>query len=156
MVELVPMTVDEFEMYLQYSIQEYAQDRVKGGLWNENEALQEAEQQYQQLLPQNLETPEHYLSMIVDEKQKKNVGVLWFGLHEQASEQQAFVYDVVIFEEFRRRGYARQAMQLLEERAADLGADSISLHVLGHNQAARELYEKLDYTVTNINMRKKL
>jgi ribosomal protein S18 acetylase RimI-like enzyme len=82
--------------------------------------------------------------------------VLWFALRSRAGQQQAFVCDVVIFEEFRRRGYARRAFELLEGRARELGATSIGLHVFGHNGAARQLYEKLGFVATNILMVKKL
>ncbi len=156
MITLVPMTEDEFQMYQEYSIQDYAQEHVKGGRWNEEEALREATREYQQLLPQGLLTPKQYLFMIVNEQLSKNVGILWFALRDQAGQQQAFVYDVEIFEEFRRRGYASQAFQLLEKQATELGATAIGLHVFGHNVAAREMYEKLGYVTTNIQMVKKL
>lgn len=156
MITFVPMTEDEFQLYLEYSIQDYAQDHVKGGHWTEEEALDKSRQEYQQYLPQGLHTPKHYLWMVVDQQLAKKVGVLWFALREQAGEQQAFIYDGKIFEEFRRRGYATQVFQLLEERAAEIGATSVSLHVFGHNSAAREVYEKLGYVATSITMVKKL
>ena len=156
MTTLVPMNEDEFQMYLEYSIQDYAQENVKAGNWSEEEALEEATRQYQQLLPQGLQTPKNFLFMIADEELGKDVGILWFALRGQGGEQMAFVYDVRIFEEFRRRGYASQAFQLLEERAAELGASSIGLHVFGHNTAAREMYSKLGYLETNVQMVKQL
>ena len=156
MTILIPMTEDEFQMYLEYHIQDYAQEHVKSGRWSEEEALEKSAEEYQQLLPQGLQTPNNHLFMVVDEQQEKNVGTLWFALQERAGQQQAFVYNVEIFEEFRRRGYASHAFQLLEERVAELGATSIGLHVFGHNRAAREMYEKLGYVATNINMVKKL
>jgi ribosomal protein S18 acetylase RimI-like enzyme len=156
MIELVPMNELEFEMYLQYSIQEYAQDQARDGHVSEDEARQEAEQQYQQLLPLGLQTPAHSLCMIVDGRHAKNVGVLWFDQREQESGQQIFVNDLVIFEEFRRRGYAKQAMQHLEKQAADQGAASIGLRVFGQNESARILYEKLKYTISSMNMSKNL
>lgn len=152
MIKLAPMTELEFEMYLQYNIQEYAQDQAQSGRESEDEGVHDAEQQYHQLLPQGLQTPGHALFMIVDEEQNKSIGVLWFDQREQ----QIFVNDIVIFEEFRRRGYARQTMQHLEKQAAELGATSIGLRVFGHNEAARILYEKLNYTVEHINMSKSL
>lgn len=156
MITLMPMTEDDFQMYLEYSIREYAQDHMKSGIWNEEAALQEAEQMYQHLLPQGLQTPQQYLYMVVDEQIARNVGVIWFALREQGGEQQAFIYDGKVFEEFRRRGYATQVFQLLEEQAATLGATAVSLHVFGHNTAARVVYEKLGYVATSITMVKKL
>jgi RimJ/RimL family protein N-acetyltransferase len=156
MVALIPMTENEYQMYVEQSLQEYAQENVRAGRWSQAEALQQAKQELQKILPQGFHSPGHYLSMIVDEQLEKRVGVLWFALRTQAGQQQAFVYDVVIFEAFRRHGYATRAFQLLEERARQLGAISIGLHVFGHNFASREMYEKLGYVATNIQMVKKL
>src|SRR5436305_519046 len=103
MVELVPMTEDEFQMYLQYSVQSYAQDHIKSGRWSEAEAQQKAEEEFQRYLAQGLQTPAHYLTMIFDVALEKNVGILWFALNERAGQQQAFVYDIEIFQEFRCR-----------------------------------------------------
>src|SRR6266851_490585 len=65
-------------------------------------------------------------------------------------------FNIVIFEAFRRQRYGTQALQALEERARQLGLASISLHVFGHNHAARATYEKLGYATTNVMMRKML
>lgn len=156
MVELIPMTENEYQIYMEQSIREYAQEHVRAGQWSEEEALHQAEQELHKTLPQGLHSPDHYLYMIVDEQLEKRVGVLWFALRAQASKPQVFVYDVMIFEQFRRHGYATQAFQLLEERAQFLNATSICLHVFGHNFAAREMYEKLGYVTTNILMLKRL
>lgn len=154
MVKLVPMNELEFEMYLQYSIQEYAQEQEKSGRASEDEGAREAEQQYQQLLPQGLQTPDHTLCLIVDEGRHQNVGVLWFDQRVQEDERQVCINDIVIFEEFRQRGYAKRAMQQLEMQAAELGATSVSLRVFEPNAAMRILYERLKYMVANMDMSK--
>jgi ribosomal protein S18 acetylase RimI-like enzyme len=68
----------------------------------------------------------------------------------------AFVYDFLIYEEFRRRGYGKQAMLALEATVKELGIDKIALHVYAHNRVARVLYEKAGYEITGISMTKKL
>jgi RimJ/RimL family protein N-acetyltransferase len=156
MIELVAMNELEFEMYLAYSIQEYAQDQAQSGRVSEDEAQQEAEQQYQQFLPQGLQTPEHTLCMIVDPGQGKNVGVLWFDQRTQEKGQQIFINDIMIFEEFRRSGYAKRALQQLEKQARELGATSIGLRIFGQSETARILYEKLKYTVADMYAHKNL
>jgi ribosomal protein S18 acetylase RimI-like enzyme len=47
-------------------------------------------------------------------------------------------------------------MTWLEEKANEMGLAEIGLHVLGNNLVARGLYEKMGYTVTNLDMTKKL
>jgi ribosomal protein S18 acetylase RimI-like enzyme len=66
------------------------------------------------------------------------------------------VYDVRIDEAFQRRGYATQAFQKLETLVRDMGMSAISLHVFGHNTAARALYEKLGFATTNVMMSKQI
>jgi ribosomal protein S18 acetylase RimI-like enzyme len=44
----------------------------------------------------------------------------------------------------------------LEELARGMGIREVALHVFGHNHAARALYEKAGYEITNINMTRTL
>jgi len=45
-------------------------------------------------------------------------------------------------------------MKEIEIFAKSIGLKSIGLHVFGHNKLARDLYKKLGYVETNINMKK--
>lgn len=47
-------------------------------------------------------------------------------------------------------------MLLLEEKVKKLGLKHIGLHVFGHNTAAVQLYNSLDYDTTSIMMEKAL
>jgi ribosomal protein S18 acetylase RimI-like enzyme len=60
----------------------------------------------------------------------------------------------MVHERFRRRGYASRILELVEDKARELGAGKVELHVFGHNLGARALYEKLGYTATSIVMAK--
>jgi RimJ/RimL family protein N-acetyltransferase len=68
----------------------------------------------------------------------------------------AFIYDIEIYEPFRRRGYASQALLAAEDKARELGLKAIALHVFGYNTGARALYDKLGYRVTDLTMAKDL
>ena len=83
------------------------------------------------------------------------VGMLWFAV-EETRPTAAFIYDFSVGETYRGKGYGREALLALENRAKALGVRSISLHVFGHNRIARALNEKLGYETTNINMTKRL
>ncbi|HEX9095919.1 MAG TPA: GNAT family N-acetyltransferase, partial [Candidatus Dormibacteraeota bacterium] len=82
-------------------------------------------------------------------------GMIWLGVVQKPTPS-AFIYNIEIYPQFRRRGYAEQAMLKLEEEVRRLGLEAIRLHVFGHNTAARPLYEKLGYLPTNIQMLKRL
>jgi RimJ/RimL family protein N-acetyltransferase len=156
MIGLVPMTEADFQTYCDGAISEYAEEHVRGGRWSEEEAYEQARRQYQELLPQGLATANHFLYTLTHTSTQTPVGRLWFALQPQAGKQVAFIYDIAIEPAFRRKGYATQAFEALEQEVRTLGVQQIRLHVFGHNHEARALYEKLGFVATNVMMAKSL
>jgi ribosomal protein S18 acetylase RimI-like enzyme len=154
-VELVAMTQEQYESWLPRAISDYANEHIVTGRWSTQEAEENSRAEFLRLLPQGLATPEHVLWSITRRSDRQPVGVLWIQAM-QKPKPIAFIYNIEIFAEFRRRGHAEQAMRLLEEEARRRGLEGIRLHVFGHNSAARPLYEKLGYVPTNIQMLKRL
>ena len=154
MVTLRGMTEEEFQAFLARSIPEYAAEKVKAGNWTPDEALERSREEHVTLLPQGLATPNHHLYTI--EQAGKPVGRLWLSVDQHIAGGAGFIYDLFVDEPFRRRGIASEAMRLLEKEALGLGVRSLALHVFGTNLAARALYQKLGYEITNINMAKDL
>jgi RimJ/RimL family protein N-acetyltransferase len=154
MIRFDPLTEPEYESFLAQSIEEYADDHTRSGRWRPEEALEASRAEYARLLPEGLSTPDHFLRSIVDAGSGEPVGIIWYWLNR--GHKRVFLYDIRIDEPYRRRGHAIQAMQLLENKAQELGADAIGLHVFGHNHAARALYEKLGYDISNLIMTKQL
>ncbi len=156
MVRLVPMSQAEFEKYLEHVVPDYAQEHVRTGNWSAEKALQLAEESFRTLLPDGLDTPNHYLFTIEDETLGKKVGILWLAVEEREGGPRAFVYDVEIDPAYRRQGYGSQALEALEDKVRELGLTRIMLHVFGHNHAARAMYEKLEYETVNLILSKTL
>ena len=156
MLHLRPMDAGAFTRFLARAVPEYAAEKVRSGQWSPEEAQARSEREFQDLLPQGPDTPDNVLYTLHDPHEDADVGVLWYALQRTPHATTAFIYEVEVFEAYRRRGYATQAFTLLETDAAARGATRIGLHVFGHNTAARALYEKLGYHATNINMRKEL
>jgi len=154
MITLRKMNEEEFMAFLARSIPEYASEKVKAGNWNAQEAEERSRQEHAGLLPQGLATPNHHLYTI--EMDGVPTGDMWLAVDERGNQRRGFIYDVYVVEAYRRRGVALAAMLLLEEEAAKLSLHSLGLHVFGYNTAARALYEKQGYEVTNINMSKVL
>src|SRR3954451_10204092 len=113
MVRLEPLTEAEFQAFLEPAIAEYAAEHIRGGRWNQEEALEESRKEYMQLLPDGVHTAKQHLFSIRDDA-GANVGILWFAVREQGGKRSAFIYDVRIDEAFQRRGHATQAFQALE------------------------------------------
>ena len=153
---LSPMRPAIYTSYLESAVAGYAEENVASGRWPKEGALERSRADFQLLLPQGLATPGHYLYEIVAGEGGPTVGFLWFAAEDRHGMRSAFVYDIQIKEEYRRRGHASRAFLALESIVAGLGLPSIGLHVFGHNHAAQALYGQLGYTVTDINMIKPL
>ena len=156
MVRLEPMTETEYQEYIAEGIPQYAQEHVKAGRWSAEEALQRATEEFDEILPDGLQTKNQYFFSIVDEQAATKVGMLWFAVRNRGQKPIAYIFDVIVAENYRHRGYGEQAFRELETKVQDLGIQTISLHVFGHNHAARAMYEKLGYILTNIQMSKTL
>lgn len=156
MARLVPMTASEFEIYLQNAVESYAQEHVSAGNWSPAEALQNSRDEYNQLLPDGVASPKQHLFMIEDSQTGVKVGLIWFAERPQASRPSAFIYDFLIYDEFRKKGYGTQALVALEEKVQELGLEAIALHVFGHNKNAIGLYQKVGYEITDLHMVKRV
>jgi ribosomal protein S18 acetylase RimI-like enzyme len=154
MLRLVPMTESELEVFLEKAVPEYAADRVRAGHWSEEEALERSRQSYAELLPQGVKTKNNYLFRIQLDESGEKIGMIW--MKHEALRPQGFIYEIVLDEAQRGKGYGKQAMLALEKIAKEMGLESIGLHVFTHNTVAVRLYENLGYEVTNQNMTKKL
>jgi ribosomal protein S18 acetylase RimI-like enzyme len=151
-VRLDPMTAAEYGRYLEPAIREYAHEKVISGEWEQHEALDLSRTDHARLLPDGLATHDQLLFTVRDEATEQRVGILWLALRRRGVKVEAYVYDVAIDEEMRGRGYGRATMLACLDAARKLGAETVGLHVFGHNAAARALYASLGFEPTNIRM----
>ncbi|MCL4480899.1 MAG: GNAT family N-acetyltransferase [Candidatus Thermoplasmatota archaeon] len=154
-VGLVPISEEDFRSYLKTQILEYAKEKVKSGNWEEREAFDLSTKSFMNLLPGGRGTFGHSIMSIVDSISKDKVGVLWVEWNNK-EHNASFIWDIIIHDNFRRKGYGSAALKQLEKMAAEKGSSGISLHVFGHNKAAISMYESLGYYATNIIMKKDL
>ncbi len=150
------MSEAAFRQYREELSRDYAQDKVRAGVWSAEEAEDRAARELDELLPEGTTTKGHFLYEVRDESIQATVGNLWLAVLDSSVGRSFWVYDILIHEQFRRQGYGASALGLLEEKARELGAGSVGLHVFGHNDAARALYEKTGYNTTSIVMSKRL
>jgi ribosomal protein S18 acetylase RimI-like enzyme len=156
MVRLEKMAAEDFDAYIEKLTANYAKDNVRSGRWTREEALEKSVSQINSLLPEGIETQNHVFFSIVDEGTGDVVGYIWLHVVPGEGPKKAFIYDLIIFEKFRKRGYGRAALVALEEYAKEKRIASISLHVFAHNAAALSLYRKMGYEVTSMNMKKNI
>lgn len=142
-VEVSPMTPERYSRYAVESEAAFAQDLVDAGRYTMEEAVQESRRQFLDELPQGLDTPGQ--SLFTASFDDVEVGILWIGMRRRDGRPHAFILDIEVAAEHRRKGYGRELMHAAEREAQRLGAGSIGLHVFGFNTGAVSLYHQLGY-----------
>ena len=146
-VTLRPMTT-EFLAYRERLVTEYAQDIFGIGAFADlAAALDASEQSTRELLPDGPDTPGQHLWSAYDGDTA--VGILWIAVDGP----KAYIYDIEVHADQRRRGYGREILDAGALAARDLGAEVLGLNVFGHNDAARALYERAGYVTTERSYR---
>lgn len=156
MIELVEMPRERFPAYRENLVRDYAEDKVRAGVWSPEEASRRSESDVDGLLAEGTDTEGHYLYLLRDNSSADDVGVAWLAVRDSGVGRSLWIYDVEIHGPFRRKGYGTRALRAVEKRAAELGAERVELHVFGHNPGARALYERYGFTTTSIVMSKRL
>jgi len=151
MVKLDPLQQEDFERFLDREIREYAADHIRNGNWSPEGALERSKKEFEHYLPDGIHSKDQYLYSIIDDNGSK-IGVLWV----QVRDQKAFIFDFVIDEAFRGKGYGKQALAAMDEKLLSMNVASVELHVFGDNITAQELYKKAGFQITGIHMNKKL
>ena len=150
---LRPISKTEYDAWLSLAVPAYAEDKVLSKAWPAAGAIERSAQEHVSLLPHGHETPDHHIYSILSESGIV-VGTIWFAIESRGTSQVAYVYNVLVQPEHRRRGHARRAFAALEVEAQRLGAVGIALHVFAHNAAAQALYAQLGFRPTNFNLYK--
>jgi ribosomal protein S18 acetylase RimI-like enzyme len=155
-VRLRALRDDEFDAYVEHTKAWFARQLIGDGVAPE-QAREQADEEMARMLPNRLDSPDQFVFAVEDEDTGERVGDAWLTRRETPLLAPfAFVASIEIAEQFRRRGFAREAMLLLENEARDRGLGRISLNVYGANEAARALYRSLGYAELAITMGKPL
>ncbi|SCG75210.1 GNAT family N-acetyltransferase [Micromonospora coxensis] len=155
-VRLESMTDAQYLDYRERAEDDYADSIAASGTLPRPEARRKAREDHARLLPDGPATPGHHLWRVLDGDDGADVGLLWLHVAQRSDGPHAFVYDIEVHEQARRRGYGRAVMRAAERFCRDRGVVSIALNVFGHNTGARALYEQEGYQVTSVQMRKRL
>lgn len=153
---LVPMTGEEFERFLEITVQEYAEENVQAGYWSARDAVQRSREELNRLLPQGIATPQHHFFIIAEDGTGRRAGHLWLRVEEGLGGRTGFIFAIFIDPRCRGRGMGSATMKALDGQAASMGLRALALHVFAANTVARHLYERSGYTVRSMNMIKEL
>lgn len=145
------MTSDEFDGFRTRFVREWGEDLARADDLPLDEAVRRAEEDVDAQLPDGAGTKDHFLYTLRDGE--RGVGTLWYSINAAG---EAFLDDVTVAVEERRKGYGRQALALLEAEARSRGCERILLNVYGHNAGAFALYEACGYVTKRREMAKAL
>lgn len=155
MIKFVEMTEEEFQKFEASSKENYKKDKIKANDLTEQEAEKIANDDFARFLPHGYTSKDNFLFTVIDSRENP-VGYLWYVIRGAEDNRKAFIADILIYENYRGRGFGKKAMLLLEDHVKEQGLDSIGLHVFGFNERATSLYKSLDYQITDLVMVKKL
>jgi ribosomal protein S18 acetylase RimI-like enzyme len=77
------------------------------------------------------------------------VGVRTAERYRQTNYQYVYLSNLAVSKDFRRRGVAQELIRSCEQQTMDWGYTELHLHVMGHNDRGRNLYQKLGYEVVS-------
>jgi len=151
-VTLRPMPEERLIQWISAGYTAYLNERIQAGE-APDVAKANADRSHEQNFPDGRPLASHRIFDVVVGEEV--VGCLWIAPQLEGSDSW-WIYEIEILEPFRRRGYARAAIELGHAEARELGATSMGLNVFGFNTGARELYEKLGYDITAVQMKRAL
>lgn len=144
-VNLRKMTLQEYDIFLEYSMSDHAREMVKENNISFEDALMQTKAEVQEMLPAGLDTRDNSLMIIEDLMNGKNVGVMWYLFEETDGVKQVFLSDFVIDENERRKGYATAALEEMNKSALEYGCEESVLFVAKDNDPAIRLYSNYGY-----------
>ncbi len=127
MVTLKPITENAFANFVDEAVSSYAQANIESGRWSKVEALELSRTELSKILSNGLATEGHFVFEIVADEEANSVGYLWLGESRRGSSKVAFIYQIEIKPEYRRKGYARQALHAAEAFCTSKGWSGIGL-----------------------------
>ena len=119
-MKFIEMTDNEYSHFTERCILSYSQDLIKSGLSSKEAALNDAKNAVSELIPQGKQTEDSFIYKVIN-SENEYVGTIWYKEHETETEVIAFICDFLIFKEFRKRGYGRQTLLLLEDEVKKKG-----------------------------------
>jgi ribosomal protein S18 acetylase RimI-like enzyme len=131
----------------------YREELLGSGM-TEDEADKNIERNTTQLFNGDQLAEGQYVLDVVNEGE--TIGTLWLADRSPQGAGGWFIYDIVVDEAFRGRGFGRKTMEAGEEFVRAYGGTRLGLNVFGPNLVARNLYESMDYQVMAVSMFKDL
>ncbi len=153
-IKLAPMSEAQFAEYLELILPDYAAERAAADHISLDAAEQYAWQQYVTLLPEGRNTPSHILLAIAHRDSHASMGGVWLSF--DIENKTAFLYNISVSSQYRRRGVATATLGLLAEIARESGCVTLGLNVFSSNEGAMALYRRCGFAPVSMYWNKAL
>lgn len=144
-ISLRKMTSNEYDEFFKWSRNNHVKELIKDTNMSLEDALSQTEVEVKEMLPDGINTENNSLMVIENVLDNRNVGFMWYLYEETHGVQQVFLCDFVIDELERRKGYATEALYVMEQNATEFGCKECVLFVAKENEPAQRLYSKNGY-----------
>ncbi len=156
LIEFIKMNETEFDQFCKLEKESYAEDLYKVFNISKEECYTQSSKTFETYLADGINSENNYLYSIIDTEGNNQIGTLWLNVREKNNIKELFIASIRIFDEYQGKGYGKASMSLIDEKASELNADKITLHVFGYNKTAISLYEKAGFEPFSVNMEKYL
>lgn len=127
------MTEEEFPAYAQWSVKGYADYLLYKAEKSRKKALAASQEEFNDVYPDGTKTKDTYLYVVQNDK-NEDIGVIAYQ-KSPYSENCAFITELVIHPEHRRKGYAQSALQFAQADAKEKGFTTMVLNVFKNSSA---------------------
>ncbi len=148
---LKPMNEQNFQSFINMAAVNFAKDKVKNGSWKEETALEQSKSAFKSLLPEGEKSENNVLYNIVLEDEV--IGYIWCSVNKNQEPNYAYLFEILVYQEFRGQGFGKEALRKCIKEIKDLGIQNVWLHVFSHNQGALKLYQRLGFEITDYNLK---
>jgi ribosomal protein S18 acetylase RimI-like enzyme len=155
-MRFAPLTPEQSAAYLPHSQEGFADDLVRAGALDRERARRKAVADYSTLDEDGTTYVAGYAEVDGAEEWVGVIGWALTGFDVDHEERTLYVYDLEVFERFRRRGYGEGLLGHALAEAERAGADAVRLTVWEGNDGAKALYRRLGFRDENARMRLRL
>jgi ribosomal protein S18 acetylase RimI-like enzyme len=148
------MTQTQFSDFMEVILLPYVAERAAADHVPTEVAEHYARDQHTHLLPDGHLTVGHRFLRIVSTNSDQSVGGVWFWI--DLKNKQAFLYNITVFPQYRRSGFASDALALVEEMVRATGCATLGLNVFSSNEGAIAFYRKLGFSAVSSYLNKTL
>ena len=148
------MTQAQFNDFMEVIFAPYVAERAAADHVPTELAAQFVRDQHARLLPHGHLTAGHQFLHIVSASENQPVGGVWFMV--DVENKDAFLYNITVFAQYRRRGFASEGLMQVEKMACAAGCATLGLNMFSSNAGAIALYCQRGYGTVSAYMNKVL